>query len=392
MSTKRAHNKSRLGCKQCKNRRIKCDETPPRCNNCTKKGLECDYQGWEEAFKNIRFFAPPTLPQATSQSTSIEPAEPSEPPTGHTTAPTFTLDDMGLLCHFILHTSQTMDFSGEATVQIWQREVPQIAKPHAFLMHALLAFAALHQAKTGGDQVPQSLRLARHHYGQALTLFRQSVSQVSGEQPDVLLTFGILINFLTVNLDLEKAVDQKDPIDSFATFFTILHNSVGMLVPIRNSLRATAVATQLRQALNAQVPHDISPDASQSLDRLTGLALLHYPDLNTGTGETLLISNTLVKLRQFYAVVPPHPSNWNRILHWPIELDPEFSKLLQNRSPIALCILAHWCVPFHNAPTRWYFGERPRLLMLAIARQLHGSEWVKGITWPLTETVGEIRY
>ncbi|KAH7010191.1 hypothetical protein EDB80DRAFT_839410 [Ilyonectria destructans] len=38
-----SHQKSRAGCKICKQRRIKCDETQPKCLNCIAFGVECSY-------------------------------------------------------------------------------------------------------------------------------------------------------------------------------------------------------------------------------------------------------------------------------------------------------------------------------------------------------------
>ncbi|KAF3921018.1 hypothetical protein AA313_de0200248 [Arthrobotrys entomopaga] len=40
---RRFHNKSRDGCKACKERRIKCDEGRPKCANCVRRGDDCDY-------------------------------------------------------------------------------------------------------------------------------------------------------------------------------------------------------------------------------------------------------------------------------------------------------------------------------------------------------------
>ena len=39
----KAHNKVRTGCKQCKSRRVKCDETRPHCQRCIGKRLSCEY-------------------------------------------------------------------------------------------------------------------------------------------------------------------------------------------------------------------------------------------------------------------------------------------------------------------------------------------------------------
>ncbi|KAH6614959.1 hypothetical protein C7974DRAFT_320266 [Boeremia exigua] len=43
MATRRTHNKTRLGCHQCKRRRIKCDGKHPTCANCEKKGESCSF-------------------------------------------------------------------------------------------------------------------------------------------------------------------------------------------------------------------------------------------------------------------------------------------------------------------------------------------------------------
>ena len=42
-ASRRKHQKSRRGCATCKRRHIRCDETWPRCNNCTKHQSDCHY-------------------------------------------------------------------------------------------------------------------------------------------------------------------------------------------------------------------------------------------------------------------------------------------------------------------------------------------------------------
>jgi hypothetical protein len=40
---RKGHTKSRRGCFNCKKRKIKCPETFPRCENCLKAGMSCEY-------------------------------------------------------------------------------------------------------------------------------------------------------------------------------------------------------------------------------------------------------------------------------------------------------------------------------------------------------------
>lgn len=42
-SGRRGHSKSRLGCLNCKRRRVKCNELRPTCSPCRRLGLLCDY-------------------------------------------------------------------------------------------------------------------------------------------------------------------------------------------------------------------------------------------------------------------------------------------------------------------------------------------------------------
>ena len=52
MPKKRPHRKSRFGCDQCRKRRVKCDESLPRCSICTGRDEQCYYsrspQPWAE--------------------------------------------------------------------------------------------------------------------------------------------------------------------------------------------------------------------------------------------------------------------------------------------------------------------------------------------------------
>ena len=42
-ASRRKHQKSRRGCATCKRRHIRCDETWPKCHNCTKHQSDCHY-------------------------------------------------------------------------------------------------------------------------------------------------------------------------------------------------------------------------------------------------------------------------------------------------------------------------------------------------------------
>ncbi|KAK0636705.1 fungal-specific transcription factor domain-containing protein [Bombardia bombarda] len=90
--------KSRSGCRTCKLRRLRCDETKPACRNCTQKGLECPgyQQRLQWSTKHERSFSAskPTAPinftqlvsaasESISQSLEKSPPPPRERGVGH---------------------------------------------------------------------------------------------------------------------------------------------------------------------------------------------------------------------------------------------------------------------------------------------------------------------
>lgn len=53
-SSRRGHFKSRLGCFNCKRRRVKCNELRPSCSPCHRLGLLCEYPNMAASSGTIR--------------------------------------------------------------------------------------------------------------------------------------------------------------------------------------------------------------------------------------------------------------------------------------------------------------------------------------------------
>ncbi|KAK4497800.1 hypothetical protein PRZ48_010454 [Zasmidium cellare] len=296
----------------------------------------------------------------------------------------FSLQDLGLLHHFTVQTAQTLPaFDCEQYRIIWQHEVPRLAQSHGFLMHAVIGFAAAHQATLSHEQ--SSKDAARHHYVEALKAFRNQVEAITTDKADALLCFSILVCFLTLYFESEKPSEARDPITEFISLMHTIHSSIGLLSQIRDTLQTSTIGYLLQHTWNRQ-PHAIPPEVNDSISLLEGLALQHAdhpsPVLDaSGTGEAIS------KLRRFYTLSSPRPVDWVHILSWPISLDPEFSLLLEARNPVALCTLAHWCVPACNAPTKWWVGDFFNNLLSAIALHLAGTEFDDAMAWPVSESL-----
>lgn len=410
MALKRFHTKSRLGCSQCKSRRIKCDECPPCCGNCAKKGINCDYQDLQPAIDNLQLFTPASFPaslqrprnpstpgsisssSASSRSSKISKTSRTSRASSSTivsgvsaasAGTTFNLQDLGLLHHFTVQTAQTLPaFDSEQYRIIWEQEIPRLAQSHEFLMHAVIGFAAAHQATLSHEQA--SREAARYHYIEALKAFRNQVDAITNDKADALLGFSILICFLTLYFESEKPLEARDPITEFISLMHTIHSSIGLLSQIRDTLQSSTIGYLLSHTLNRQ-HHSIAPEVDESISLLEALAVQHpdQPSLLKPSG----IEDAIIKLRRFYTLSCPRPTDWLHILSWPISLDPDFTLLLEARDPVAICTLAHWCVPACNAPTKWWVGDFFNGLLSAIALQLAGTEYDDVLAWPVSETL-----
>ena len=301
------------------------------------------------------------------------------------------MEDLGLLHHFTLYTSQTFGaLESERYRHIWQHDVPKLALSHPPLMHAILAFAAAHQASIDekSPAVRSQMHLARCHYSSALVSFRNSVKELTAERADVMLCYCNVICFLTLYFEFDKPADEQDPIGDFVSLLGILHSSVGLLELVEEPVRKCAIGQLLQHKWNTQ-PHSAAPEVASSLDKLEALVEQRQGQSDFDVDTVACLDDAILKLREMFELTEPRPTSWVYLLSWPINLGSDFGKLVQQRHPIALCALCHWLVPAHNAPVKWHVGDWPRRLTVAVSEELGNSgAWETCLAWPRSEILG----
>jgi hypothetical protein len=132
--------KVRSGCLTCKKRRVKCDETRPACNRCSRFGRTCagylNFQKPEEPAPNLK----PSkavkhilLPKAVERT----PYLPLEP-----TAQLFQNDqDYSYFNLFSIQTSK--ELSGVFELPVWNRIMLQASHEHAYIRDAIITIGNL---------------------------------------------------------------------------------------------------------------------------------------------------------------------------------------------------------------------------------------------------------
>ncbi|KAH7627296.1 hypothetical protein B0T09DRAFT_180635 [Sordaria sp. MPI-SDFR-AT-0083] len=201
MPPRRSHKKSRAGCRRCKSRKIKCDEVHPRCGNCVKHGVPCDFEHPEiipelQAAQAASASSPstagtpytpaysPGVESVSNASTSrLQRAPPlcRSPPSqalSTTTPAAHRMLELRLMHQYTAMTCKTFTFTAPVTEEIWKITVPGMAfSGSQHLTDAILAVAALHLR----SQSPNDKELVRaSHAYMAASLAEYSATLTKG--------------------------------------------------------------------------------------------------------------------------------------------------------------------------------------------------------------------
>ncbi|EME81492.1 uncharacterized protein MYCFIDRAFT_7098, partial [Pseudocercospora fijiensis CIRAD86] len=162
MGERKSHVKSRLGCTQCKARRVKCDERHPTCSNCKRRQEECSYK------------------IAEALTPSPEAGIPDHA-NGITISHKLHLKQMELLHHYLTDTYATLAIRPQGPpTQLF--EVPKLAFRHDYLLDTLLAITSLHIAKTRPEEGRRELVAdAVRYQARALSSYRHSLANLTAE-------------------------------------------------------------------------------------------------------------------------------------------------------------------------------------------------------------------
>ncbi|KAK4044861.1 hypothetical protein C8A01DRAFT_31049 [Parachaetomium inaequale] len=199
---RRSHTKSRKGCDTCKRRHIRCDENFPQCRNCTKHKIRCPYN--DVPVPEDRAGSPdkPDLMWTPEIEATIDEWRRTGmfpfPSLGIYPAPApefLTLEDLRLIHHVASISHQMQELDANAFT-LWTQQIPTIIRigaTHRYVLHALLAFSAMHLAYL--TNCPAVGNMAYEHRGVALKGLQEAISTFSRETSDAVLAASLVLSW-----------------------------------------------------------------------------------------------------------------------------------------------------------------------------------------------------
>lgn len=272
-----------------------------------------------------------------------------------------------------------------ARIAIWTEVVPMLAIDYPFLMHGLLAVSAAHIAHTEPKLGASHLAIAHRHHDLGLELVRQLDATGASSPAPALQEAKVMFILMKTVLSLalvERTGDAEGDLNSFAEWLAMLGTSFRSAHQLYNEVLdrpESRISALLRR------PED-GPATLSTLDKDLAASLDMLDARNRANGYTLPVdrehvSEAIAKIRLWMSLVSLRPRTAIFVAMGAMNLGDELFRLVKQRNPEALILMAHFLVPMNRMPKRWFWEGWFDGSIAAILHILPTEEWQEHLKW-----------
>jgi hypothetical protein len=360
------HKKSRLGCKQCKWRRSKCDETRPSCGRCSQAGHQC-------SFLTERPALPSALPLPTSHLSSPSPS--SDP----------SLDKhygslhLRLLYHFehdLYYNTKSLHHGLRDLLGLFI----EVAFVTPYLMDELLAYSAAHKSTVDRDRRQFYLSEATRLQTQALALYNGTGPEVSKDTCLPMFLFSSLLSHHVI-FGMSSAVHNGlGPVIDELTCSIAIHR--GLITIAKKSWPMFSKQDQERFTRSCERDYMPIPSGPESKGECDAL-LRRLDACDTGPESIAMLRSAVETLQGGFDTLSTNNSHamWAAVQDWLVAVPTGYIKLLNQRRPEALVVLAYFAVLLHQVAAHWFVGDLG-ISLLNLVNDYLGPAWEDWLEWP----------
>ena len=291
----------------------------------------------------------------------------------------------------------------ERVKYLWRHYIPQKAMKHVFLMHGLLALAALHLAYLNPDSSIRYLQMCDKHQAIALKKFRTILStDINPELADSLFALAATMSISSVARSCAiveaRTIDIDDVVELFfltrgvrdVILVTYEHITSGpMLEMFENSeypagtevslyvscLREDFKDSQLADAIFRPQPVSDQFNSVRTFLKEYGLD----PEALTHCESALNDLEEIYRNVQYFGHYKPIETG--QVWRWKTMVTTGFVRLIAARCPPALVILAYYAASNTALRTAWYAQNWGEYVIRGISRELEpGMQY--WLAWP----------
>ncbi|TVY92470.1 Sterol uptake control protein [Lachnellula willkommii] len=391
-ASRKAHRKTRTGCRTCKLRKIKCDEQRPECSNCMKHSVQCDYLGTPIPISASSPASPGALTRhvntpssGTFQGSGSEVTRFNSPsvqnePMG------MNMLDLELLHNFSTSTSLTLH-TNPALKTMWKVNVPKVGFSYDFVMRGILAVSALHIAHFTPEKRDYFVAQALIQHQSGLRVATSMLSNITDENCSAVYIFSALTLFFAI-------ATPRKPGD-----FLIVGETgvVDWLILIKGCISIAATGQEIlskgpfglmfrAEERKERLREELAADFHGEADPLRELRD-HINNSQFSEQDYHTYHAAIEELRKIYALIYKQsyadyePGD---LFTWLFHLSPQFLDKFQAHSQESLAIFAYFCVLLKRANECWWL-DGCGIHFLAQTYDLLDEDHRLWIRWPIEE-------
>ena len=271
-------------------------------------------------------------------------------------------------------------------VHIWRDYIPPQAIKHPFLMHGILALAALHMAYVHPASSTQHLQTCDKHQAIALEKFRSVLlSPVDPQLADARFALAATLSVSAMARSCAGIGSGALELSTIAELFILTKGVKDMIQLSFEHVRTGPMAALLQPRLCPE-PTLVSlpPSVSERLDAVQHMLIKSGMDSNA----LQHCQAALLELRGLYQniafILRTGHVELGDVSRWQVLVSMEYVTLVQAGNPQALVILAHYAAAMTAVHTAWYTQDWAECALRGISNALDGTmqHWVR---WPIEQ-------
>lgn len=288
------------------------------------------------------------------------------------------LRDLELLHHYMTSTSFVTSQVPEATAQA-QVAVPLLAQTHPYVMHMILAKAAVELAWLLPHQRKHYMVLAAQHHRTALPDFRASLQDLTCENHRAVIIFakGLVWSSFAWLEPFASHQQAGSPLNEWLpTWFHLLRGSCKIVEACKKWISPGLYI----------LPPPLD-DLTEFLDGADSSRIMALQSHLSFITDSSICQNAISTLHEAFARASMSHHNTplrNAMNFWVGGLPDEYFVALRQGEVWALIIMAHFCILVARSEAKWYMRGHAVEFLTSIKDRVPDS-WKSYIEWPCRE-------
>jgi len=358
--------------------------------NCITHSRQCPYQDEPQQGSGASSTIASPNEYLTDRSTTSKTASPTQvhasPINLIITTPSVDMPYIELLQQWLNESYRSFVYNEEHAA-VYGSSCLNNALSHPFLMHGMLAMAALHLNAKHTDKV--------HGYRQHAT---QLINQALGEfnllpqlEPRSITAAFLFSNIVSAYQMCECFSAINDGGDEFLDKFISCMRMCRGVSTVIHGWWPTLVESELEPILSVSEQLGAEQDLDQHTAEFEALraSIMSLESIN-GAGTTKIYLDSIHQMQRIYNVQqalesPELNSSTSWAFAWAVNMSLEMINLLELRRPEALVILAHYTPLLHYRRSSWVIGPAGAKMFVLLEGHL-GRHWAPWLKWPRQRT------